>query len=337
MKQGEKNWTPTLQRVSERIREGFLSFEKKIVIDEDISIEELQQAWGKVSKDGHDLFYVDFGHIEMTKSAKGVIIPAKYRYPEALCRQKAKQLQDLRFAVWQDFPGGTDAEKTEFIHDYLAEHVRYDYAAARNTSVPGPAYTIEGPLLDGMGVCSGIARSASFLLSGTGVESLVISGMAAEESSELSAGNPGHAWNLNLLKSGNYHMDITWDLGELSPLQTVLHQYCNIDDETIAQNHDWDYLSYPAARGLEDNYYIRRNLYFRTRTALQKYARKCFAERKKVFSFRLDPCAGFPDDGGARVAGELAAFASSASGRKVSLRYTFHSTILVMTVLAEYS
>lgn len=103
------------------------------------------------------------------------------------------------------FPSGTSGmSKTEIalaIHDYLALHTRYDYAAVESGSKDNPnMYNAYGVLVNGLAVCHGYALAYIDLLREVDVESYFVSSI-----------NLGHGWNVINTESGWYHSDVTWD------------------------------------------------------------------------------------------------------------------------------
>ncbi|MCI6123218.1 MAG: dockerin type I domain-containing protein, partial [Christensenellaceae bacterium] len=103
------------------------------------------------------------------------------------------------------FPNGTSGmSKTEIalaIHDYLALHTRYDYAAVESGSKDNPnMYNAYGVLVNGLAVCHGYALAYMDLLSKNGVKSYFVSSK-----------NIDHAWLIIETEKGWYHSDVTWD------------------------------------------------------------------------------------------------------------------------------
>ena len=272
--------------------------------------------------------------VELLK-ASGLVEAVQNIVREALAEKHP--VNEKKNEILRGYHGSSDVEATEYVHDYIANTVRYDFAASNRKDV-GKAATIEGVLLEEMAVCIGIARTARYLLKALGVNSLVVCGTSlSEEEDVFTMGDENHAWNLNILSSGAYHMDITWDIKEASPLMTVLHKYCNIDEGMAIEKHDWDMVQYPRAVKNEANYYVRRGLYFRNRQSLLKYTKTCFEQKKHEIDFCLDPCAGFPDDhGNALVQQIMNQSLTITGGKRVNLRYLYDDRLLIVTILLEY-
>ena len=138
------------------------------------------------------------------------------------------------------FPSGTSGmSKTEIalaIHDYLALHTRYDYAAVESGSKDNPnMYNAYGVLVNGIAVCQGYALAYIDLLREVGVESYFVS-----------SSNLNHGWNVINSGSGWYYSDVTWDdprpnIGEYTNdgdyMGYCQHDYFMNTTAQIEQNH----------------------------------------------------------------------------------------------------
>lgn len=138
------------------------------------------------------------------------------------------------------FPSGTSGmSKTEIalaIHDYIALHTRYDYAAVESGSKDNPnMYNAYGVLVNGLAVCHGYALAYIDLLREMDVESYFVSSI-----------NLGHGWNVINTESGWYYSDVTWDdprpnIGEYTNdgdyMGYCQHDYFMNTTAQIEQNH----------------------------------------------------------------------------------------------------
>ena len=127
-------------------------------------------------------------------------------------------------------PGMDNHQKVKAIHDYVVATVAYD-----TTYQEFSAY---GALARGKAVCQGYALLTYKMLHKAGVESLIITGIAAGEN---------HAWNMVHLDGNWYHLDTTWN----SPLPNVpgrvLYAYYNRTDAAMRATHAWEQDAYPTA------------------------------------------------------------------------------------------
>lgn len=94
-----------------------------------------------------------------------------------------------------------DREKIRRFHDFLIENSIYDenYKLDMNkNSYPYHPYNAYGPLIEGLGICSGYSEAMAIFLDKIGVKNYRI---ASDE----------HIWNYIYLESNWYHLDLTWD------------------------------------------------------------------------------------------------------------------------------
>ena len=87
-------------------------------------------------------------------------------------------------------PGWTDAEKVLYLHDYLAEHCKYDLTYQNND-----AYTA---LIDGNTVCQGYALAMCVLCRKMDIPCYAITSDALK-----------HMWNVVRIDGTWYHCDTT--------------------------------------------------------------------------------------------------------------------------------
>ncbi len=319
------------REIYDRLTEGLKKYEKKISTAP-CSDEAIQRLWELVKRNEPELFYVDFKTLDCGFSSRTLIIQPVYLYPKAECEAMAGKLEQKMDQVLAGYGGSTEAEATEYVHDWLAENVRYDYAAAQTQNVP-EAVSIVGGLVKEYAVCEGIAKTVRYLLQPLGVEALVVSGEA-----DVPEGNTGmeggrHSWNLNRIEGKIYHMDVTWDLKETTPLNRVLHTFCNLDDGSVIMSHDWDLVAYPKATDMVQNYYMRRGCYIRSRLAFGRYVEQCISRGEDVISVKFDATAGFPDDGGQCIVNMvLKALGKLGLEKKISYVYDCSNTMFTVAL-----
>lgn len=322
------------QKLYSAVIEGIKKFDKKISIEKNLTDKEVKKVLSIITDNECDLFYANLNEIQIINGAFSKAIHIQYRHNKSDALEIKKKLEQKRDYICANFQGRTPVEATEYIHDYLANTVRYDFSAL-NGRENGICFTIEGALLQELAVCHGIALAAKYLLEGLGVESLVVSGALLSSEDKRMAGTE-HAWNMNILPEGNYHMDITNDLKDTSPIYTISHVHCNVDENLFIENYDWDFLKYPRALSKEGNYFVRRNTYFRTKTMMDRYVEKCVKNRNSVLTFQIDPCAGFPEDTGKFLANRVLSIAARYYHGQVSIQYLYDEEMMVITIVLEY-
>jgi len=99
-------------------------------------------------------------------------------------------------------PGMTDLQKEEVIHDYLLDHLQYDYKEfSYGTPTKTRPYDVYGALIEQYAVCDGYAHAMQLLGRLAGLDMIYIDGHASEP----------HAWNVIKLNGSYYHVDATWN------------------------------------------------------------------------------------------------------------------------------
>ena len=109
----------------------------------------------------------------------------------------------------------SDLEKEKYVHDVLVRDMEYDENALYSQS----AYSA---LVNHAGVCAGYARAFQYLLEQLGITAYYVNG-------EVDSAT--HAWNIVVLESGTYNVDLVWDGLDHS------YNWFNVDDQTIALTH----------------------------------------------------------------------------------------------------
>lgn len=131
--------------------------------------------------------------------------------------------------------GLSEAKKIVKIHDYICNHVDYEY-----NSKEEQIYTAYGALCTGKAVCQGYAVLFYRLCKEAGLSVRIISG----------TGNGGrHAWNIVRIGSKYYNMDCTWDGQDAATYnEFLLKSEADFRDHTreswkVAGSHYLDYTS----------------------------------------------------------------------------------------------
>ena len=118
--------------------------------------------------------------------------------------------------------GKSSYDKLKAIHDYIIDHVEYDYDNYKND-----AYLVKhatySAAITGKTVCQGYAKYFYRLANKAGIECRVVDGTA----------NGGrHAWNLVKIDGKYYYVDVTWDDGNYDK-----YTYFLKESDLFAQDH----------------------------------------------------------------------------------------------------
>lgn len=95
----------------------------------------------------------------------------------------------------------SDKQKIKLFHDFIVENTIYDQNFRLDmdkNSYQYHPYNAYGPLIEGIGICSGYSDAMAIFLDKIGVKNYKVS-------------NKEHIWNLVYLDSTWYHLDLTWD------------------------------------------------------------------------------------------------------------------------------
>ena len=121
----------------------------------------------------------------------------------------------------------TQYEKEISVHDKLAYSVEY----SKLDELPRKYHTIEGTLIEGIGVCDSFSKSLQIIYSKLGIDSIIVLGETS--------GGP-HAWNLVRLDDGWYHVDLTSSRSIMDDVGIVNHAYFNVSDGRIKLTNSID-------------------------------------------------------------------------------------------------
>ena len=150
--------------------------------------------------------------------------------------QEAKLTEAVAAAMAKlQLNGLSEAKKITKIHDYICNHVDYEY-----NSKEEQIYTAYGALCTGKAVCQGYAVLFYRLCKEAGLSVRIISG----------TGNGGaHGWNIVRIGSKYYNVDCTWDgQGATTYNKYLLKSEADFKDHTrkswkVADSHYLDYMS----------------------------------------------------------------------------------------------
>ncbi|MEE3309754.1 transglutaminase domain-containing protein, partial [Sharpea azabuensis] len=118
--------------------------------------------------------------------------------------------------------GKSSYDKLKAIHDYIIDHVEYDYENYKND-----AYLVKhatySAAITGKTVCQGYATYFYRLANKAGIECRVVDG---------TGNGGGHAWNLVKIDGKYYFVDVTWDDGNYDK-----YTYFLKESDLFAQDH----------------------------------------------------------------------------------------------------
>lgn len=133
----------------------------------------------------------------------------------------------------------TDFDRAVWLHDWLIEHCKYDYAQVMYCNA-------EGALARGVGTCEAYHRAYCMLLQRVGIETGRMEGN-------------GHVWTAVKLDGQWCQVDVTWDdNGWSAPKTDEQYLYFGLTDALMKTAHS-DHTTVAGYRSdtLENNYFVR--------------------------------------------------------------------------------
>ncbi|MFB7160162.1 transglutaminase domain-containing protein [Lysinibacillus sp. NPDC056232] len=128
--------------------------------------------------------------------------------------------------------GLSELQKIQAAHDFIVLSAEY---SKETEGSPYSPYTL---LTEKKGVCQAYALVLYRMLEMQGFEVQYVPGKVGEQL---------HAWVLVKLDNAWYHIDVTWDDPLPDRKGEVRYNYFLVSDRQLAQDHSWDYTSFPAA------------------------------------------------------------------------------------------
>ncbi len=116
----------------------------------------------------------------------------------------------------------SDMEKLKVLHDWVCEHTAYDCSGAGNAPKNHNDASI---FLNDTTVCEGYARACNLIYNAAGIETQYVH-------------SPTHAWNIVKLGGHYFHVDATWDDGDIISHKWFLKSDSELENAG-APHADW--------------------------------------------------------------------------------------------------
>ncbi len=223
--------------------------------------EGLKEIFESVVLDDPEIFYTSgFRSLRRTKSSSLTVMPC-YTYSAKEIKTLTARCRQSALSLLKNAPV-TDYERELFVHDQLL-------AVTYGDGHKKEAHSILGPLLENIGVCEGIAKTAKLLFDLLGMKSLVAVGVAKTpvgQKDEL------HGWNFVNIAGDWYQLDITFD-NSLSK-ERPRYDYFNLSDEEAELDHKVTKECWVKCVVPQNGYYYQQGLIVETKEQLQARLRQ---------------------------------------------------------------
>ena len=174
-----------------------------------------------LSNDHPELFYCDFNHVQYTSTTFGKCeIFFNYLYS----RNEIKKIEDNLKEIINSFQYIDEEHFCRIVHNYLVRNTKYD-EREKHGYYDSNNHSLIGPLINHVGVCSGISNAFKYILDAKKIDCCLAIGTCGQES---------HCWNVVNINGYNYHVDVTNDIQEgKDRFKKPLYFYYLVTDKEI--------------------------------------------------------------------------------------------------------
>ena len=212
---------------------------------------ELSDVFMQVRLDNPQIFYAGtFKYRYFSDSQNAEMIPS-YLFDKGKIKEHQKAMQARVEKLARAAKGSKEAEKLQYVHDFICQNVRYDKLKKQYS------HEIIGPLGQGVGVCEGIAKSVKILCDSLGIWCMI----ALSEANPEKGVKYRHAWNVVKIDKKYYHLDCTFDNSLGSP-EEIRYDYFMLPDKQIFRDHERLVWKIPVCEDGEKFYYKEKKISF---------------------------------------------------------------------------
>ena len=197
-----------------------------------------------------------------------------YMFQKSKIQEHQKALRARMERVLRPARDLKEAEKVQYIHDFILDNVRYD-------KLEKPySHEIIGPMTNGVGVCEGIAKTVKLLCDALDIPCMI----PISDRDRANGEKYLHAWNILTIGGQRYHMDATFD-NTLSKSGAKRYDYFNLSDEKIFRDHCA--LLYPAPRCSDGDHfwYKEQKLSFTKMEDVEKRIDQTIRKKQEIYVF----------------------------------------------------
>lgn len=218
----------TYKKIVEQINIGVLTVKIGNVFDRSSLFKIIEY----IAIDYPEYFYIDFSNVIIENNfTVAKVIFKSLLSKEGVDRKKLminQKIQEISSYALNN--AKTNLQKEKVVHDYFIRKIKYADSSLFNEKY---VYTIEGPLLYGVGVCEGISKAFKIVLDNIKIPAFVVSGEAINN---LINQKEGHSWNVAKIDGDCTQIDVTWDIC-LSNSTYKSCSYFNVSDNDMYVDH----------------------------------------------------------------------------------------------------
>ncbi|MBE6719083.1 MAG: hypothetical protein E7571_00305 [Ruminococcaceae bacterium] len=218
-----------MQNAYSILLDGYLKHKRDIKVN----VGNIEDAWlvhRALCYDVPELFFIKSIKAAFNPVNTTVTVYPEYRFDYETCISIIKNMEQQTKPLIKKISMFSEQEKVKAIHDYIVETVTYkDLDAPYSHEAPGA-------ILYGIAVCEGISKAFKFLADRANINSIVLIGEAVDGGTYRTANESGHAWNIAVINSVSYHIDVTFDYS-LSKGKTIRYDYYLLSDNQIQNDH----------------------------------------------------------------------------------------------------
>lgn len=231
----------------------------------------LTELYFLVRMDHPEIFYTTkFSYRFYPQADNGEMVP-EYLFKKKQILEHRKALEARIQRLVRPAERLSEVEKEKYIHDFICQNVHYD-------KLKKPySHEIIGPLVQGVSVCEGIAKTVKILCDRLKVWCVIaLCGNNPEKNIKYR-----HTWNIVRLNGQYYHLDATFD-NTLGTPERIRYDYFNLPDAQIFRDHEPVLYRIPACTDGGKFYYKEKKLSFTKYEDVAKRAAQAVKKKKEL-------------------------------------------------------
>ncbi len=256
------------QKAYYAMKTGLLNLQDSFAVPM-VSKKELSDIYFMLRMDCPEIFYsVTFSYRYYADSTAVEMIP-KYLFSKDKIKEHRQAMESRVKKLTRQAANLNEKEKELFIHDFIAENVKYDKLKKEYS------HEIIGALENGTAVCEGIAKAVKILCDELNIWCIIA----------LSEANPDkgikyrHAWNVVRIDGQYYHLDATFD-NTLSRNNLIRYDYVNLSDKQIFRDHEPVIWKVPVCSDSDHFYYKEKKISWTTMDTVQSRTKQAVKKGK---------------------------------------------------------